>query len=103
MGDAGATLFLLRLLKLVLEIALFALVGQGIMYVLIRAMGAQDPRDNVFFRMLATVVSPFTWLVRKITPPAVADRHVPWAVFGLLLVAWAWTAFFAIPNACFSR
>lgn len=102
MGDPGTTLFLLRLVKLVLEIALFALIGQGIVYVLIRAMGQQDPRSNVFYRTLATIVLPFTWLLRKITPSAVADRHIPWAVLGLLIVGYVWTLF-AIANACIAQ
>src|SRR5512145_2711538 len=102
MKDAGTALFLLRLVKLVLEIALFALIGQGIVYVLIRAMSQQDPRSNVFYRTLATIVSPFTWVVRRITPAVVRDRHVPWAVLGLLLVAYVWTLF-AVANACVAQ
>jgi hypothetical protein len=98
MSDLANTLFLLRLVKLVLEIALLALVGQGVMWALIRAVG-QDPANNFFYRMLQVVVSPFTRIVRLITPKFVADRHVPWAVLGLLVVGYVWTLF-AIANAC---
>lgn len=102
MRDPGTTLFLLRLVKLVLEIALLALVGQGIVWALIRTMGPQDPDRNVFYRTLATIVMPFTWLVRKITPRFVADRHIPWAVLGLLVFGYAWTLF-SIANACIGQ
>lgn len=98
MLELSTSLFLLRLGKLVLEIALLALVGQGIATVLIRAAG-QDPATNVFHRILRTISSPFTWLVRKITPPFIADRHVPVAAFALLLVVYV-AVLFSIADTC---
>jgi hypothetical protein len=52
--------------------------------------------------VLEVVVSPFRRLVRFVTPRFVADRHVPFALLGLLTVAWVWSAF-AIGNACISH
>jgi hypothetical protein len=98
MQDLVSTLFAWRLVKLVLEVALLALAGQGIASVLIRASG-QDPQANLFHRVLRTIASPFTWLVRRITPPVVADRHVPLATFALLLVAYA-AVLFTIADTC---
>jgi hypothetical protein len=98
MQDLATSLFVWRLVKLVLEVCLLALAGQGIASVLIRATGA-DPEQNFFHRVLRTVSSPFTWLVRRITPPFVADRHVPLATFGLLAVAYA-AVLFAIADTC---
>jgi len=91
-------LFAWRLAKLVLEIALLALAGQGVVTFLIRLAG-QDPTANIFYRTLAVVSSPFTWLVRRITPPFIADRHVPLAAFALLLVVYA-AVLFAIADTC---
>lgn len=77
-------LLFLTLSKLVLEIALLGLLGQGLLYLL-----AGPRRDtNIFYQMLRTVGKPFTAIVRKMTPPKVADRHVPVVTFGLLLLAW---------------
>ena len=98
MGEPGTALFTLRLVKLVLEIALLALIGQGIVWALIRAMG-QDPAGNVFYKTLQAIALPFTWLVRKITPRFIADRHVPWAVLGLLVIGYVATLF-SIANTC---
>ncbi|GIK86492.1 MAG: hypothetical protein BroJett026_19730 [Betaproteobacteria bacterium] len=98
MSDPGSTLFFLRIVKLVLEVALLALLGQGVVWVLIRAVGA-DPSRNVFHRTLEVIVSPFTRLVRLITPRVVADRHLPWAVFGLLAAAYIATLL-AIVQTC---
>ena len=81
-----------------LEVCLLALAGQGIASLLISASGA-DPQQNFFHRVLRTVSSSFTWIVRRITPPFIADRHVPLATFALLLVAYA-AVLFAIADTC---
>jgi hypothetical protein len=98
MQDVASSLFAWRLAKLVLEIALLALAGQGVVTFLIR-MAGQDPATNMFYRALAVVSSPFTWLVRRITPPFIADRHVPLATFALLLVVYA-AVLFSIADTC---
>jgi hypothetical protein len=79
----------LNIAQLVLYIALLALVGQGLLYVL-----AGAKRDsNIFYQLLQIVSKPFTLLVRKITPAQVADRHVPVVTFFLLLIAYAVVTF----------
>jgi hypothetical protein len=98
MQELASTLFAWRLVKLVLEICLLALAGQGIASLLIRATGA-DPQQNFFHRVLRAVSSPFTWIVRRITPPFIADRHVALATFALLAVAYA-AVLFTIADTC---
>ena len=71
--ELGTSLLLLRIVKLVLEICLLALVGQGIVFVLVRGIG-QDAKRNFFYRVLETVSSPFVKLARYITPRFVPDR-----------------------------
>jgi uncharacterized protein YggT (Ycf19 family) len=77
-------LLVLSGLKLVCEIALLALVGQGVLAVLAGAKREQ----NFFYQALKQVTSPFTWFFRRITPRKVADAHVPWVAFFMLSVAW---------------
>jgi hypothetical protein len=75
----------LTLAQLVLYVPLLALLGQGLLYVL-----AGPKRDSNFFYQLIKLISkPFTFVVRKLTPRLVADRHVPVATFFLLLVIYA--------------
>jgi hypothetical protein len=75
--------------KLICEIALMALLGQGILFVL-----AGPKRDtNFFYQMLKVLTKPFTWAVRKTTPRQVADQHVPVVAFCLLVVIWAVATF----------
>ena len=77
-------LTLLNALQLVLYIALLALLGQGLLYLL-----AGAKRDsNFFYQLIKIVTKPFTWTVRRLTPGKVADRHVPVITFGLLALAY---------------
>ena len=80
---------LLNILQLVLYIALLALLGQGVLYVL--AGGRRE--TNVFYQLLRIVARPFTSLVRRLTPAKVADRHVPVVTFGVLLLAYVVVTF----------
>lgn len=88
-------LTVLNILQLVLYIALLALAGQGILYVL---AGARR-ESNFFYRLLQVVARPFTMVMRKLTPRQVADRHVPVITFFLLLLAYAVVTFEKI-NLC---
>jgi hypothetical protein len=82
-------LTVLNVVQLVLYIALLALLGQGLLYLL---AGAKRDR-NVFYQLLQIVSKPFTLPVRKLTPRQVADRHVPIVTFLLLLVLYAIVTF----------
>jgi len=77
-------LFAITLIKLVLEIALLALLGQGLLFVL----AGQKRQGNVFYQLLQLLSKPFTALVRKATPAKVADQHVPVVTFFLLGLLW---------------
>ncbi len=78
-------LLLITILKAIVEVALFAFLGQGILYIL-----AGSKRDkNLVFVMLKTVTMPVTRLIRLVSPGIVLDRHIPLASFILLLVLWA--------------
>ena len=77
-------LLALKLIKLVVEIALLALAGQGVLYVL----AGQKRQQNFFYQLLQLLSKPFTLLVRKATPAKVADQHVPVVTFFLLSIVW---------------
>lgn len=78
-------LFFLSAVKLLAEIALLALLGQGVLYVL-----AGPKRDtNFFYGLLKAITNPVTWAARRITPNKVADQHVPFVAFFLLAIVWA--------------
>jgi uncharacterized protein YggT (Ycf19 family) len=91
-------LTLLNILQLVLYIALLALVGQGVLYL----VAGPRRETNLFYRLLQVLSKPFTVPVRMITPRQVADRHVPIVAFFLLLIAYAVVTFEKI-NLCVSQ
>lgn len=79
----------LTLLQLMLYIPLLALLGQGLLFVL-----AGAKRDtNFFYQLLKLISKPFTAVVRKLTPRLVADQHVPFVTFFLLLIVYAVVTF----------
>jgi hypothetical protein len=81
--------------KLIAEIALMALLGQGFL-----ALLAGDKRqDNFFYKTLQILTGPFTKLARAITPRVVIDRHIPFAAFALMLAVWVF-ATLAKVNQC---
>jgi hypothetical protein len=75
---------LITIVKAIIEVALFAFIGQGILYIL---AGAKRDK-NIVFTMLKTVTMPVTKFIRFISPGIVLDRHIPFASFTLLLVLW---------------
>lgn len=77
-------LLFLSAVKLIAEIALMALLGQGLLYVL---AGAKR-ETNFFYQLLKTLTKPFTALCRLITPRRVAEQHVPFVAFFLLSLVW---------------
>ena len=82
-------LLLLSSLKLVCEIALMALMGQGLL-----AMLAGEKRDkNFFYQMLTILTRPFRAVARFISPRQVADEHVGFVAFFLMVIIWAVVTF----------
>ncbi len=74
----------LSILKAVLEVALLALAGQG----LVGVFNWSRRHQNVIYQMLGIVVRPFVVVVRWVTPGVVLDRHIPVATFLVLMFAW---------------
>lgn len=75
---------LVIILKALAEVALFAFLGQGILYLF---AGAKREQNFVYttFRLLT---SPVTKATRWITPRVILDQHIPWLAFFLLLGLW---------------
>lgn len=72
-------LTVLNALQLVLYIALLAMAGQGLLYLL----AGPTREHNVFYQLLRVVGRPFTAPVRALTPAGLSDRHVGILAFAL--------------------
>lgn len=77
-------LTLVILAKLILEIALFAFAAQAVVGVLAGAGRVH----NAVYRFLQGITKPWTRAMRWGCPRGVADRHVPWMAFVVLLALW---------------
>ena len=71
-------------LRIMVEICLFALIGQGVLAVL----PGVDRETNFFYRVLKTLASPGWRVARWISPRFVVDQHVGWVALFILLVLW---------------
>lgn len=79
-------LILVSIFKLLAEIALMALLGQGVLAILAGAKRDQ----NVFYQLMQVLTRPLIAGTRLITPKVVLDRHVP--IVASLLLCFIWLA-----------
>jgi hypothetical protein len=77
---------LVSILRALVEVAGFALLGRGAVAVL----AGKYREQNLFYRILHTISQPAVRAVRLITPRVILDAHVPMLTFFLLF--WLWVA-----------
>ena len=71
-------------LRVLVEICLFALIGQGILAIL----PGVDREKNLFYLILKTIASPGWRVARWVSPRFVVDQHVGWVALFILGVLW---------------
>lgn len=79
-------LFVVSVLKALVEIAAMALLAQG----LIGFLSGKAKLDNFVYRLFLVVTAPIYKNVRRITPKFVADQHIGLVSFFILF--WLWIA-----------
>jgi hypothetical protein len=82
-------ILLVSILRALVEVAGFALLGQGVLVML----AGKYREQNIFYRALRTITAPVVRAVRFITPRFILDAHVPVLTFFLLLWLWLMLAF----------
>ncbi len=70
--------------RMLVEICLFSLIGQGVLAVL----PGVDRQKNLFYLVLKTIASPAWRLARRVSPRFVVDQHIGWVALFILLVLW---------------
>ena len=81
-----ADLVLITVARGLVEVAGFALIGQG----LLALLAGKQRHDNIFYRILATITRPPLRATRLIAPRVIVDAHIPLLAFFLLF--WLWIA-----------
>ncbi len=77
-------LLVLVILRTLTEVALLTLLGQGLLAVLAGARRNTNP----VYRVFQVITRPVIVVVRKLSPPQIIDRHLPFVAF--FVVFWAW-------------
>lgn len=80
----GSMLTLVLVLKLWVEIALWALAGRWVLSLLLRG----ESHGNVFYELLRVVTGPVVGLVGKVLPRGVHERHHTFIAACLLCLLW---------------
>jgi hypothetical protein len=76
----GRVLRLLNILQVILYVPMLSLLGQGVLFVL----AGGNHQNNFFYKLLATLSSPFTVVVRKLAPKALSPGQVGMITFVLV-------------------
>ncbi len=71
-------------LKALVEIAVFALLGQAV----VGAMAGRTRQTNVIYRLLDTITHPVIRLARRLSPGMIGDAYMGLVAF--LLLFWFW-------------
>jgi len=79
---------LISLLRALIEVAMLALLGQG----LLGLIAGTTRQHNPVWQLLRLIASPAVRLMRWLLPAAILDRHVPALTFLALLWLWLWLA-----------
>lgn len=73
-------LLLVTILRALVQLAGYALIGQGVL-----ALLAGRGRDqNIFYVLLKTIASPAVKAVRFVAPRFIIDAHIPFLTFFIL-------------------
>ncbi len=79
-------LFILGVARALVEVSLLFLLGQG----LLALLAGSRRHDNTIYQLFLLLTSPVLKIVRKLSPPQIIDRHLPFVAFFLLF--WLWIA-----------
>lgn len=77
-------LFLISVLRVVVEVAGYTLLGQGVLAI----FAGKSREQNIVYRLMQTVTGPAVKAVRFITPRFIIDKHIPLVTFFILF--WLW-------------
>lgn len=79
-------ILLVSIVRSLVEVAGFFLLGQGLLSILLGASREHNP----IYQLFRIVTNPVVRMVRAMTPGIVIDRHIPFVAFFLLF--WLWIA-----------
>lgn len=82
-------LLILSVLRTLAEVALLTLLGQGLLAVL----AGSRRHTNPVYQLFKVITRPVIFVVRKISPPQIIDRHLPFVAFFVMFWLWIGLAY----------
>ena len=82
-------LLAIGILRALAEVSLLFLVGQG----LLAFLAGNRRHTNTMYQLFVLATSPVIKLVRKISPPQIIDKHLPFVAFFILFWIWIGLAY----------
>lgn len=82
-------LLILGILRALTEVSLLFLLGQGILALL----AGSRRHTNTVYQLFVIVTRPILKIVRKVAPPQIIDKHLPFVAFFLLFWLWIGLAY----------
>lgn len=79
-------LLIVSILRALVEVAGFSLLGQGA----VALLSGKYREQNIFYKLFQIVTRPVIKAVRYVTPRVIIDAHVPFLAFFILF--WLWIA-----------
>ncbi len=82
-------LLILGVLRALVEVSLLFLLGQG----LLALLAGSRRHTNTIYQLFVIITKPVQKIVRKISPPQMIDKHLPFVAFFLLFWCWIGLAY----------
>lgn len=80
---------MVSLVRVLIEVALLTLLGQGILALLAGSSRATNP----VYQLFQVIVRPVVKAARAVTPKLIADRQLPFLTFFVLFWLWIFLAY----------
>ncbi len=79
-------LFILGILRALVEVAMLFLLGQG----LLALLAGRGRENNMMYKLFVVITGPVVKAMRFVTPRQIIDKHIPYMAFAVLF--WLWIA-----------
>jgi hypothetical protein len=82
-------LLILGVLRALAEVSMLFILGQGVLALL----AGSRRNSNTIYQLFVIVTKPVLQVVRKISPPQIIDKHLPFVTFFILFWLWIGLAY----------
>ena len=85
----AADLYIVSILRALVEVAGMFLLAQGLLYLLAGA----TREKNIVYQLFRIITRPVIQMTRFVTPRVIVDKHIPFVAFFILFWLWLLLAY----------